>query len=336
MTEEAPTTDHSLNGSTSPSGLDLDEDRSIVEQARAKARICLDTRELSQNAAARAIGVGQSTFSQWLKDRYAGDNERVAHDVLDWLRRERDRADRPSIGDRDVVETSVYQRVHQVVRMAHHERDVGVVIGDAGLGKTLALEAYEEAHPSSTVRIEVGPEYSAKSVAIALNCELGGDGSGTLFDLMQENYDRLEGTDTVVIIDQAEILPTRGLELCRRVHDVCDLGVVLAGMPKLLAHLQGSSGDLKQLYSRVGLKARVEELSDEDLRMLVEVHAPSAAPGVAAVVGEVTRNTRIASKLLKRAAHIVEINEELGQVTEQAVERAMQMLVIPDPPGRGA
>ena len=220
--------------------------------------------------------------------------------------------------------------------MAHHERDVGVVIGDAGLGKSLALESYEEAHPSSTVRIEVGPEYSAKSVAIALNRELGGDGQGTLFDLMQENYDRLEGTDTVVIIDQAEILPTRGLELCRRLHDVCDLGVVLAGMPKLLAHLQGSTGELKQLYSRVGLKARVEELSDEDLRMLVEVHAPGAPAGIASAVGEVTRNTRIASKLLKRAAHIVEINEELGQVTEQALERAMQMLVIPDAAGRKA
>jgi Holliday junction resolvasome RuvABC ATP-dependent DNA helicase subunit len=47
-------------------------------------------------------------------------------------------------------------------------------------------------------------------------------------------------------------------------------------------------------------------------------------------VGEVTRNTRIASKLLKRAAHIVEINDGLDEVTEQAVEKAMQMLVIPD------
>ena len=326
MATEAPSIPSSENGTVEGEGL--------VETARAKARIYLDTHDISQNAAARAAGIGQSTFSQWLKGSYAGDNERVAEDVLDWMQRERERKERPELGDVDVVETSVFSRIDTVVSMAHHERDVAVIVGDAGLGKTRALEVYEESHPASTVRIEVGPEYSAKSVAIALNRELGGDGQGTLFDLMQANYDRLEGTDTVVIIDQAEILPTRGLELCRRIHDVCGIGVVLAGMPRLLAPLQGSNAELKQLYSRVGLKARVDELTDEDLRKLVAVHTPDAETGVAGAVAEVTRNTRVASKLLKRARHIVDINDGLERVDDAAIEKAMQMLVIPDPKAR--
>lgn len=329
MTTEAPSfTKQNPAGTTSNGHSGVD-----VEAARDKLAAYIGENELvSQNAAARAIGRGQSTISQFLKGTYQGDNETVALDVLDWLQREKERADRPSVQGRAVVETSAYQRIRSVVRLAHQERDIAVVIGEAGLGKTLALEAYEAAHESSTLRIEVGPEYTSKGLAIALHREVGGDGRGTIFTLIQDVYDALEGTDTLVIVDQAEILPTRGLELCRRLHDVAGVGVVLAGMPRLLAHLRGSQGELKQLYSRVGFKARVEGLTAEDVHLLVQVLTPGASEGVTGAVAEVTRNTRVASKLLKRARHIAEMNEV--QVTPDVVEKATQMLVIPDPEGR--
>lgn len=322
MEVEAPLDDPTLmNGSA---------DQPLGDRARTRIRFHIQNEGLSQAAAARKIGLAPSTFSQWLRGRYEGDSERVARDVFDWLRREQQRAQRPELGKDEVVETTVYKRIDTVLRMAHQERDVAVIVGDAGLGKTLALKQYEQEHPSSTVRIEVGAEYTAKSVAVALATELGADGSGTIYSLMHDVYDRLEGTDTLVIIDQAEILPIRGLELCRRVHDVCDVGVVLAGMPRLRAHLQGSKAELKQLWSRVGFLRRVEELGDEDIAKLVATYAPNAALSVEAAVAGVTRNTRVASKILKRARHILEINEDLDVVTEDLIERAMRMLVIPD------
>jgi DNA transposition AAA+ family ATPase len=299
-----------------------------VDRARTKLQFYLENNGFSQAAAARAIGLAPSTCSQWLSGTYDGDDERVARDVMDWLRRERERQGRPSVGEQEVVQTSVYSRIETVLKMAHRERDVAVVVGEAGLGKTLALEKYEEAHPSSTVRVEVGPEYTAKSVAIALCQALDLDASGTMYALMQRVYDRLTGTDTLMIVDQAEILPTRGLELCRRVHDVAEVGVVLAGMPRLRAHLQGSEAKLKQLWSRVGFMRRVDALTDEDLAKLVALYAPDAAPGVEAAVAEVTRNTRVATKLLKRTRHLVDIND-VDVVTETVIERAKQMLVVP-------
>lgn len=309
-------------------------DLSTIDRARLKVKQYMDVNKASQASVSRAAGIGSSTLSQFLNGTYGGDSEAVAEKILSWLQREQQRAERPELGDQEIVETSVYTRVHQVVKMAHHERDVGVVVGEAGLGKTMALEAYEEENPGQTIRIEVGPEFSAKSVAIMLHRELGGNGSGTMFGLMQEVLDKLDGTDMLVIIDQAEILPTRGLELCRRIHDVCDLGVVLAGMPKLLAHLQGSKAELKQLYSRVGLKAQVDSLTDEDLRKLVAAHTPDAEAGIASSLSTITRNTRVATKILKRSSHLVDINDGVERVTEAVLEKAMQMLVIPDPPGR--
>ena len=298
-----------------------------------KVRQYMEAHSASQAAVARAASIGSSTLSQFLSGTYTGDSDAVAEKLLDWMRREERRAERPSIGDQVVVETSVYRRIRSIVRLAHQERDIGVVVGEAGLGKTLALEAYEEKHPAQTLRVEVGPEYRSRGLAVELATRVGADvSSGSLYRLMQGVMGELGGTDTLVIIDQAEILPTRGLELCRRLHDVCDVGVVLAGMPKLLAHLRGSKGQLAQLYSRVGFKARVDELTDEDIGLLVQALVPGAEEGVSQAVAEVTRTTRVACKLLKRARHVAEMND--SSVTPEVVEKATQMLVIPDPEAR--
>jgi DNA transposition AAA+ family ATPase len=304
-----------------------------VGRARTRLRAYLsDHEDVSQNGVSRSIGRGQSTISQFLKDTYNGDNEAVARDVLDWLQRERERAARPSIGDQVVVETSAYKRIQSVVRLTHEERDIGVVIGEAGLGKTLALQAYEADHERSVMRLEVGPEYRSRGLALELSRRCGGPDGGSIYKLMQAVYDELAGTDRLVIVDQAEILPTRGLELCRRLHDVCNIGVVLAGMPRLLANLQGSRGELKQLYSRVGFKARVEELSDEDVHLLVQAFTPGAEDGTVTAVAELTRNTRVATKILKRARHVAELNDT--PVGPELIEHGQRMLVIPDPEGR--
>ncbi len=50
------------------------------------------------------------------------------------------------------------------------------------------------------------------------------------------------------MIDEAELLSTRSLEFIRRIHDLASVGVVLAGMPRLLVNLKGKNNELAQLY----------------------------------------------------------------------------------------
>lgn len=304
----------------------------VVQRAQDALAAYIDDQGVSQASAARGIGRGKSTISQFLSGSYSGDNEAVARDVLSFIEREYERSVRPSIQGRTVVQTVAYKRIHSVTRLTHEERDVGVIIGDAGLGKTFALSAYAAEHERSAWHLEVGPEHTTKGLARSLHTRSGGTGRGTIYQLMHDVYDALRGTDTLVIIDQAEILPTRGLELCRRLHDVAGVGVVLAGMPKLLANLQGSRGQLLQLYSRVGFKARVSPATDADLRKLVDALVPRCTDveAVAEAVAQVTRNTRIACKLLKRSGHVAEMND-LSAVSPSVVQKAKQMLVIPDP-----
>lgn len=304
-----------------------------VEAVRERLQRYIDRTGASQNSVARAISRGKSTISQWLADSYPGDVDGVAREVQTFLDREAGRDQRDTPADTDTVETSSYRRIRSVATLAHSEKDIAVVIGEAGAGKTFALQAYATEHERSTLRIEVGAEFTTKGLARALHSETGGNGRGTIYSMMQHVFRSLEGTDTLVIIDQAEVLPTRGLELCRRIHDVCGVGVVLAGMPKLLANLRGGGRDsLKQLYSRVGFKARVEQCTDEDVEALVTALLPSAERGVAEAVADITRNVRVVCKLLKRTRHICEMND--ARPTAKMVKKATQMLVIPELSGR--
>ena len=54
-----------------------------------------------------------------------------------------------------------------------------------------------------------------------------------------------------MIIDEAENLPYRALEIARRIHDKTGVGVLLVGRSILLENLKGYNNQYDQLYSRV-------------------------------------------------------------------------------------
>uniref|UniRef100_UPI00129A9791 AAA family ATPase n=1 Tax=Eikenella corrodens TaxID=539 RepID=UPI00129A9791 len=64
---------------------------------------------------------------------------------------------------------------------------------------------------------------------------------------------KLQSSGRLLIVDEAENLSTRSLELLRRLHDLAGIGLVLVGTPRLLSNLKGRHGELEQLYSRVTL-----------------------------------------------------------------------------------
>ena len=55
----------------------------------------------------------------------------------------------------------------------------------------------------------------------------------------------------LLIVDEAENLPYRALEITRRIHDKTGVGVLLIGRSILLENLKGYNNQYDQLYSRV-------------------------------------------------------------------------------------
>lgn len=100
---------------------------------------------------------------------------------------------------------------------------------------------------------------------------------GSLNDLFESVSDRLRDSGRLIVVDEAENLPLRALEIVRRLHDETGCGLVLSGMPRLVANLRGKHGELVQLYSRVSVALNLgESLPDDELFEIAKAALPDA------------------------------------------------------------
>lgn len=100
---------------------------------------------------------------------------------------------------------------------------------------------------------------------------------GSLNDLFESVSDRLRDSGRLIVVDEAENLPLRALEIIRRLHDETGCGLVLSGMPRLVANLRGKHGELVQLYSRVSVALNLgESLPDDELFEIAKAALPDA------------------------------------------------------------
>jgi len=106
---------------------------------------------------------------------------------------------------------------------------------------------------------------------------------GQFNDMRETVIERLKDSEYFLIIDEAEHLPYKALEMIRRLRDKTGVGVVLIGQKQLLANLKGLRGQFRQLYGRVNLLAVLpDELRRDDVtailsQMLPEKHVKQFA-----------------------------------------------------------
>lgn len=294
-----------------------------IDDLRIRAKAFLEDNAYTISAAARAINISPSALSLFLSDKYTGDNERVAKSLLSWLNRQAERASL-NLHDLVFVQTRNARRIFEVCRLCHVEGDIGVVYGPAGLGKTVSAKQYSLQN-EAVIYIEVDPSFSARSIIKEIHRKLGGDGKGGIYDLFQDIIARLEGTQRLIIVDQAEILPRKGIELLRAINDKAGVGITLLGMETLRNNIKGNRGEYAQLSSRIGISIRLKDFEDEDIREIVS----SAMPGTNGLwksYAAHTRNGRTLAKLLKRSMTVAGHNDM--QVTEEIIRQSKSLLEV--------
>ncbi len=133
---------------------------------------------------------------------------------------------------------------------------------------------------------------------------------GSLNDLFESVSDRLRDSDRLIVVDEAENLPLRALEIIRRLHDETGCGLVLSGMPRLVANLRGKHGELAQLYSRVSVALNLgESLPDDELFEIAKAALPDAdEETLLELVKHSNGNTRRMSKLMRGAVRTANKN----------------------------
>lgn len=281
----------------------------------------IDAMGISQSKVAPLVGVSTATISQYLKGEYKGDVAAVDKKVAEMLERQADKARDVNSG---FVETPTAKDIFDVCAMAHSMADINLVIGEAGLGKTVTLKQYART-VDNVILIEVEPTFSPKVLLVELCNRLGIVPSRSNHDNVTNIVDKLRGSDKLIIIDEAELLAYKSLEIVRRIHDMTGVGVVLAGMPRLRANLRGKKGEYKQLYSRIGF---VKDLSDrlpaDDIGLLCQ-----SAVGTSAFNEQFFRasagNARRLNKLLRGVNRLAMLNKR--PIDAAMITKFTQMLI---------
>jgi DNA transposition AAA+ family ATPase len=239
--------------------------QAIINQLKA----LMKEHDLSQIQVARAVGVSTATINQFIKGTYPGDNKKIANQVQQFMARYTERKE-VQTGVFNFVITKTVKKMLEVIHIAHIENEINVICGKAGLGKTEALKHYKTQNKNA-ILIETDPGYSAKAI-LELLCEaLNIQQEKTTHSAVNACIRELKGSDKVLLIDEAENLPLKSLELIRRIHDKAGVGVILSGTHRLIVNLKGKKGEYAQLYSRVGMLLQIGNmLPDDDINSIIE------------------------------------------------------------------
>jgi len=230
----------------------------------------------SQTKLSRAANVKQTTLNNVLRGVYISPPRKHIDKLLDTITREELRQ-RETLGDNPFVETSVYISVKAACHRAHVYRNFGVVSSYVGTGKTWALKHYCHEHPNA-VLIEATPDMNAlvmlREIVEATGATVTKShkySRGTKSDLMDAVIRKLKGTDTLLIIDEAEKVTTQTLEYVRRISDLANVGVVLCGTEYLRPLIRDPRGRFGQISSRVGFWPPViKAINPSDSRKIVD------------------------------------------------------------------
>lgn len=212
----------------------------------------------SQKQIAREIAVSPAALSQFLDGIYTGDNAGIADRLQGWLALEAKRNTRKEHSQMslDVENTKT---VLFVCEYAHTKNDITLIFGDAGAGKTTALEYYRDKNAGVIMITANACTSSATSILKMLCNETGRNISGRKDIIMNELVKYFKGTNRLIIIDEADHLTLSALQAIRNLNDMAKVGIVLSGNNKIFLQMIGGakSSEFQQLRTRITVRRKL-------------------------------------------------------------------------------
>ena len=181
---------------------------------RTELQELMQKKNYSLKDVAIATGAAKSTINMWINKTYNGDNSNITDKINNFIQREKERC----IDELPIVETSIVKYIAEIGRLCHTKGRIGVCAGKAGIGKTVAVKEYLKNYIDA-ILIESDSGYTAKSLLLEIHKRLSLSAKGSVYDLMGEVVNKLNQSGRLLIIDEAENLPYRALEITRRIHD---------------------------------------------------------------------------------------------------------------------
>lgn len=239
----------------------------------------IERRGYSIKQIASMLGKSAALVSQYLNVKYNGDIATVEQDIWSFVEREEQGTSpykRP-----DFCLTKIAKKIWAVLQASEVHQDMGVVVGPAGIGKTITLREYRKKSRSS---ILVAADVTSRSVGAILDlisAQLPGcnrQGRNSAFLARISEY--LRDSRRLLVIDEAHFLSWEGFEAVRKIHDTAGIGVVFVGQPVLFDQMRGGRRAFQwdQIYSRIGIRCQLRDISRDDTITLADAFHPGLSP----------------------------------------------------------
>lgn len=225
-----------------------------------------------QGKAAALIGYSATTLSLYRRGVYENGNiEELETKLREIFRLEREAA-QLAVSMPDYVPTSISSQVYDTIRICHLKGKVGIERGDPGIGKTKAACKYAQDYPNSAVMLTVNPCFSSMSSFLKHLCLTLQVPTGKQDDMWREVDNYFRGGRKVLIIDEAQHLPIKTIDMIRSFSDKNnDLGICFIGNVEMIS---GRSDRTRKSYGQINNRVplpgdrRSLDIKREDIEML--------------------------------------------------------------------
>ena len=206
---------------------------------------------------------------------------------------------------RAVCETQVAGDIWRTIELTQKLACIGSVVGEPGVGKTTAARAYARRHTRARYCV-MDPVHDTMAAMLALICDAvttWGAAAAHSIALEKAVCDTIgRGLVNVLLVDEAQHLNARNLDVLRGIHDKTGVPLVLLGNATLGSRFNTArTAAFAQLSSRIGSKLYIKASPEADLHAFAR-HAGAHEPKAIAFLekwAEGTSGLRQAGMLLR-------------------------------------
>jgi DNA transposition AAA+ family ATPase len=267
----------------------------------------------STNKLASRLGVSASVVSQYLNldetgklrpegNKYPGDVAALERRVVDLIRNE----SRRKASGVDNADCEISQAVKAALEYIRKTVDVGIIVGEAGQGKSRALELYVADNPTAVLCSVRSWTCDRSAIEAALFEAIGRTGYDNRTRRSVYIVNKLHGSDRVIILDDAHKLTRPALQWVFDLHDETHCPIALLGT----FDLEDKVKDDAQRFSRVGLRF---ELKPENPRDLIQHLIKQLCPGID---GELSELCDLCDQVARHHGHFRSVHKQLKVTTE--------------------
>lgn len=282
-------------------------------------------------------GYSRPTISRYLSGKYEGDISTIEKLLADWLaQRTGEAVELPEPGHKTGRKPVFYEsrdalKVLGVCQSCQEYIGLGIVVARSGYGKTYSLRQY--AKLPRVAYIECDDTMSSRDLVEAIEKALGiPSGYGTIWRRVNGIRDFFNtNKGYLLIIDEADKLVSKytqkKMEILRAIFDQSDVGLVIAGEPKLEAQIKTY---LARMANRVDFYVSLKGLDPSEVEGYLEGFEVDPDAMVELKARACNMQTGCFRLLDRTLSNVSRILEERGErvVTVKIIEQASSLMML--------